>query len=155
MEQDSGSYRIRFASLSDIYDINRLLKVLSPHEYDEDEAGLMLNRLMSHRNGDFYFSNWVAVTGPHYLEEVVGTISLLILPSLSYGGKYFGQIENVVVDPDFQGQGVGKLLVHEAISHACIFNCYKIILDCKDELVDYYSQFGFERSGSAMKMKLI
>ena len=56
-----------------------------------------------------------------------------------------GRIEDVVIDNQYRGQYLGKLLVNLLTEFANIIcNCYKISLECKDHLVSFYQQFGYK-----------
>ena len=54
-----------------------------------------------------------------------------------------GHIEDVVVSKEFEGRGIGMKLVRSLLEKAEIMNCYKTILDCKDELIPFYERIGF------------
>jgi GNAT superfamily N-acetyltransferase len=49
---------------------------------------------------------------------VVGTADLLLVPNLSHGDRPWAIVENLVVDAEERGGGVGRLLMNEAISRA-------------------------------------
>ena len=76
-------------------------------------------------------------------EKVVGMITLLIEQKLIHGGKSVGHIEDLVVDKGFTGFGIGSKLIEYAYGIAKNNKCYKIILDCKRELVPFYIKNGF------------
>ena len=51
-------------------------------------------------------------------------------------------IEDVVVDKSMRGYGLGKKLIEVAIKECQ--DCYKIILDCSDENVEFYKKCRFK-----------
>lgn len=55
-----------------------------------------------------------------------------------------GRIEDVVVDKEFRGKSFGKLLNNVLVEMAKHFGVYKLSLECKDKLVPFYKQFGYE-----------
>ena len=73
----------------------------------------------------------------------VGMITLLIEQKLIHEGKCVGHIEDLVVDKKYNGIGIAKELLDFAKSIAKDNNCYKIILDCKREMVKFYEKNEF------------
>ena len=76
-------------------------------------------------------------------QEIIGTTTLLIEPKFIHNLSFVGHIEDVVVSDKHQGKGIGRRLINRAIEISQEKNCYKVILDCKDNMVDYYKQCGF------------
>jgi glucosamine-phosphate N-acetyltransferase len=77
----------------------------------------------------------------------VGMITLLIEQKLIHGGKYVAHIEDLVIDKKYSGQGIATNLLNNVIYIAKKNNCYKIILDCKRELIPFYEKVGFKIRG--------
>ncbi|RLF98618.1 MAG: GNAT family N-acetyltransferase [Thaumarchaeota archaeon] len=87
--------------------------------------------------------------------KIVGTAELVIKHNLTHGGRPYGYIENVVVDEDYRGKGVGNKLIESCIKIAREKGCYKLILTCKDDLVKWYGKFGFREFGEkALRLDL-
>ena len=78
----------------------------------------------------------------------VGMITLLIEQKLIHGGKCVAHIEDLVVDKEYNGQGIAKELISYVTQIAKDSNCYKIILDCKRELIPFYEKKWIFRTGS-------
>src|SRR5262245_9535020 len=74
--------------------------------------------------------------------KVVGTASLILEKKYIHRGGLVGHLEDVVVHRDHGGRGIGKELVEHLIDLAGSLRCYKVILNCTDKLVPYYSQCG-------------
>ena len=55
--------------------------------------------------------------------EVIGTLHLMFLPSLSFQGGLRAQIESVRVDKLYQGQGIGKMLLRHTLEEAQKAGC--------------------------------
>src|SRR5271156_6722818 len=88
---------------------------------------------------------YVALLGP----KVLGTATLL--PEHKYYG-IVGHIEDVAVHPDHQRQDIGTALMRHAIAQARNMGCYKIILDCADEVRPFYEQLGFHAHNLGMRV---
>lgn len=85
-------------------------------------------------------------------DKVVGTASLFVEPKFIHDGGLVGHIEDVAVLPEFQGMGVGQNLVEHCVEQARLAGCYKVILDCKHDLIPFYEQSGFKVSGYQMRL---
>jgi glucosamine-phosphate N-acetyltransferase len=82
--------------------------------------------------------------------QIVGLVSFFVEPKFYHGGKSVLHIEDLIVKKEYQGKGIGKVLVKEIIK---LFSssCYKVILNCSDEVVSFYEKLGFKRSGNEMR----
>ena len=88
-----------------------------------------------------------------YLDEennIIGAITLIIEQKIIHNGQCVGHIEDFVVTEKEQHKGIGKLLLNNAIQTAKQNNCYKVILNCKDEYVGFYQKMGFKLDGNTM-----
>jgi glucosamine-phosphate N-acetyltransferase len=81
----------------------------------------------------------------------VGTVSLLIEQKLIRDGKKVGHIEDLVVDKNYFGQGVASKLINRCKETARKHDCYKIILDCKEEIAEFYENQNFVKQGLCMR----
>lgn len=69
-----------------------------------------------------------AVLGAYISGNIVGTCTVVICPNLSWSGRPYAIIENVIVDESHRGKGIGKALMKEAQSIAKLAGCYKVAL---------------------------
>ena len=86
--------------------------------------------------------------------KIVGTATFLLERKFIHKGGFVGHIENVAVQKENQGQGIGGKLVAHAISYAKEKDCYKVILDCSDHNVPFYEKFGFKKAEICMRLDL-
>jgi len=79
-------------------------------------------------------------------------ITILIEPKLIHSGSSVAHIEDLVVDKDYQRLGIAKELIDFSVDYInnSINKCYKIILDCKKELIPFYNKFEFEERNIQM-----
>ena len=84
-------------------------------------------------------------------KKVVGTTTLFIEQKLIHDGGLVGHIEDVVVRKDYEGKGVGIRLVTSMLERAKEKNCYKTILDCKDDVKKFYERIGFKTESNGMR----
>jgi len=83
--------------------------------------------------------------------KIVGSTTLLIEQKFIHNGGCVGHIEDVVVSKEFEGRGIGIKLVTSLLEIANTRNCYKTILDCKDELIPFYERIGFKQESKQMR----
>jgi|UniRef100_A0A6C0IYA8 N-acetylglutamate synthase-like GNAT family acetyltransferase len=73
-------------------------------------------------------------------KQVIGSGTLLIEQKIIHNYGKVGHIEDIVIDNNMRGQGLGKKIINYLISQAKIYNCYKVILGCDDSKVDFYKK---------------
>jgi GNAT superfamily N-acetyltransferase len=89
--------------------------------------------------------------------EVVGTLHLMFLPSLSYAGGLRAQVESVRVDRDCQNQGIGTKMMKWAIKRAKKRGAHIVQLTTHRSRADahrFYERLGFRESHLGMKLSL-
>ena len=70
----------------------------------------------------------------------------ILPPGVSYTEASIGR---VVSSPQYRNKGYGKIIVKHIIDHVISQkDCYKIILDCKQNLEPFYKSCGLEFSNS-------
>ena len=84
-------------------------------------------------------------------KKIVGSTTLFIEQKFIHDGGLVGHIEDVVVRKDYEGKGIGIKLVTSMLERAKEKNCYKTILDCKDNVKQFYERIGFKRESSGMR----
>ena len=73
-------------------------------------------------------------------KKIVGTTTLFIEQKFIHNGGLVGHIEDVVVRKDCEGKGIGIKLIMSMLERAKEKNCYKTILDCKDDVKQFYER---------------
>ena len=79
--------------------------------------------------------------------KIVASGTLLIEKKIIHKGGLVGHMEDIVVDKSNRGDKLGQKIVNFLINKAKEKGCYKIIADCKDELLAFYQKTGYERRG--------
>lgn len=143
------AFRVREARVSDLR--SGLLETLSNlsdvRGLDAAKAGRILSA--NRRSGAYDMLAAVTAEG-----DVVGAATLLVEQKLTHGGGKVGHIEDVAVREGFEGRGVGSALVNAAVALAEKRGCYKVILDCKEDVAGFYERLGFRRHEIGMRMDL-
>ena len=83
--------------------------------------------------------------------KIVGSTTLLVEQKFIHDGGLVGHIEDVVVRKEYEGKGIGIKLVMSMLERAKEKNCYKTILDCKDDVKQFYERIGFKRESNGMR----
>lgn len=81
---------------------------------------------------------------------VVATYSLIVVDNLAHGGRPMGIVENVVVHPNWRGQGIGRHMMQEAMNRCRETGCYKLMLSTnrqRKEAHAFYAALGFAQHG--------
>lgn len=82
---------------------------------------------------------------------IVAMVSILFTVSTAEGGRA-AWLEDMIVDPDWRGQGVGQQLLGHAISEAKAAGCLRIALltdQTNEAAMRFYRRAGFEQSQMA------
>ena len=83
--------------------------------------------------------------------KIVGSTTLLIEQKFIHEGGFVGHIEDVVVNKEFEGGGIGMKLVLSLLDIAKEKKCYKTILNCEDKLIPFYEKIGFKQKSTEMR----
>ena len=75
--------------------------------------------------------------------ELIGCA--LLVPS----EENLSSVQNIqmAISPDFQGKGIGKLLLNELIRHSQLAGLEQITCHARSYAVDFYKKLGFEVYG--------
>ncbi len=87
-------------------------------------------------------------------DQVVGTVTLAMHPTLRHRGSTWAELENVVVSQEYRGRGVGGRLVRHAMEIAKSAGAYKIHLVsdlATSDAYPFYESLGFVHMGRGYK----
>lgn len=152
LQADAPTLTIRPASGADLPDVLRLYaqpalddgKVISL-----SEAKQIFKRMAQYPDYRLY----VAVSD----NKIVGTFALLVMDNLGHLGTCSGIVEDVAVEPAYQGQGVGKAMMAHARDLCRGRGCYKIVISSnlkRPKAHAFYESLGFERHGYSFRLTL-
>jgi glucosamine-phosphate N-acetyltransferase len=79
--------------------------------------------------------------------KIVASASIFLEQKFIHGGGIVAHLEDVVVDQSYRGNQLGQKLIANIVEKARESGAYKIIADCKPELLSFYSKNGFEKKG--------
>lgn len=82
--------------------------------------------------------------------EIVASGTIIIEPKIIRGGKCVGHIEDIVVAKHMRGKGISQEILKRLKDYARDNNCYKVTLECFEEVKKIYSKCGFKVNGVQM-----
>jgi ribosomal protein S18 acetylase RimI-like enzyme len=89
--------------------------------------------------------------------QVIGSYALLIMPNLAHRGTPSAVVEDVVVSPQHQGQGIGRQMMSHAVQLAREAGCYKLALSSNTKRASahaFYESLGFRKHGVSFSVNL-
>ena len=82
--------------------------------------------------------------------EIVASGTIIIEPKIIREGRNVGHIEDIVVSKEMRGKGISKQILDILKLIAREKNCYKVILDCDENVKNVYIKNGFNIKGFQM-----
>ena len=148
--------RFRLATGTDLPDIVRMLA--------EDALGSQRERYEDPLPESYYSAFAQIENDPNHelivaeqSGEVIGTLHLIFLPSISFQGGLRAQIESVRVDRRLQNQGIGSAMMDWSVQRARQRGAHVVQLTTHQTRVDahrFYERLGFKGSHLGMKLSL-
>ncbi len=135
---------IRQASTSDLPSILQLYAdVLDKGQVlSLSEAEVLFQKMSSYPNYKVYVAEQE--------HQVVGTFALLIMDNLAHRGTPSGIVEDVAVQENLQGKGIGRQMMKYAMQVCSEAGCYKLVLSSNQKRVEahaFYESLGFDKHG--------
>ena len=103
------------------------------------------------------FSNFIDKLGENHKiiiiinnNKIIATGTLLIENKIIHSISKVGHIEDIVVDSNSKGLGIGKKIVNYLTNLAKENNCYKVILNCNDHNIGFYQKCGYQKKETQM-----
>lgn len=145
-ETQSPNYLVRRVNASDYFnghlELYKQLTIINPDEMSEESYKKFIDSL---NNEHMIFVVWSLED-----KKIVGTGTILIETKLIHNFGKVCHIEDVVVDKEHRGKGIGNSLIDAIITYAKTKDVYKIILDTQEATTKFYKKSGFEIKGVQM-----
>ena len=84
------------------------------------------------------------------LHRICGTGTLVMEPKMIRSAGLTGHLEDLVVDQGLRKKGIGRAIVSQLVHMAHTAGCYKVIIDCSEDNVPFYSSCGFKRKDASL-----
>lgn len=89
--------------------------------------------------------------------QIIGTLDLLVVANLTHDAQPWAIVDNLVVDPETRGAGVGRALMEDALDRATRAGCYKVELlshESRGGAHAFYRSLGFDNSAEGFRRYL-
>lgn len=86
---------------------------------------------------------------------IVGSITLLIEQKIIHNFSIYVHIEDLIVRPEYQNKKIGSNLLTYAIEYCRYIGAKKIILNCSNNLINFYKKKGFIEDKIQMSKTLL
>lgn len=97
--------------------------------------------------------HFVVVIEDESKQLIVGTVTFVLEYKFIHSTALRGRLEDVVVLEEYRKHKLGKLLVETVKLLSFKYNIYKLSLDCKDELIPFYTSLGFKKHANLMAIR--
>lgn len=87
-------------------------------------------------------------------DSIIACATLHIQKKLIHNGCKAGFLEEVVVVEEFRGIGVGEFLIKELIRISKEIGCYKLVLSCYPNRINFYEKCGFKKECTNMRIDI-
>jgi glucosamine-phosphate N-acetyltransferase len=94
--------------------------------------------------------NKVFVVEDITLSKVIANINCHVEQKLIRNLGKVCHIEEFIIDSEYRNKKIGNQLLQLAVTYAKEIKCYKIILNCSDNVVEFYEKNGFTKSTNGM-----
>ena len=81
---------------------------------------------------------------------IIGSGTVFIEPKIIHDCGSVGHIEDIVVHENFRKKGISQCILEMLKTYSIEMGCYKVILDCKDDLQYVCEKNGFIKKGCQM-----
>jgi glucosamine-phosphate N-acetyltransferase len=85
---------------------------------------------------------------------IIGTATLHLQQKLIRNGGLSGMIEDVAIREKYRGQNIGSKLIKVLTDKATELGCYKVILSCFPERIEFYKRNGFINESTTMRYSI-
>lgn len=93
----------------------------------------------------------IYVATDNVTDQLLGAMTIVMEPKFLRGGSIVAHVEDVVVSQTARKRGIGRSLLQYAVHLAEKVGAYKVILDCDQNLIDFYKACGFCQSSVQMR----
>ncbi|KAG5513833.1 hypothetical protein PMAC_000871 [Pneumocystis sp. 'macacae'] len=130
-------------------EFNTLLNCFSEDEYElnKQDFEARFDLIQS----SFPKSYFIVVIEDTVTNEIIACGTVFIEYKFLKSVSKAAHIEDVVVAKSYRGKNLGKLLIEMLCKIAKIEKCYKIVLNCKENNVEFYTKCNFKAAGIEMK----
>lgn len=141
-----------------------MIREIESSDYYKNYLNLLkqLTEVGKHSFGEFYNKifeikkkNYHKIFVVEKNNEIIGSITCFIEQKLIRNMKSVCHIEDFIVDKNYRGQGIGNQLLEFIEDFSKKNNCYKIILNCSEDYINFYNKKGFCQKNYEMELRFL
>ena len=83
---------------------------------------------------------------------IIASVTILVEPKFIHHNQNVAHLEDFIIDQKYQNNGIGHKLLNYVINYAKLSGCYKLILNCQHNLINYYQKFNFVNKNQEMAL---
>ena len=83
---------------------------------------------------------------------IIASGTILIEKKFIHNMASVGHIEDIVVHKDYRNKKLGSIMLKYLINYAKNNKCYKVILNCEDNIISFYEKLEFTKKGTEMAL---
>ena len=130
-------------------------KVLPFQRNDFDSVKKLLMEGFSSKFNNYINENFFLLNNYGFVikedEKILGFASIHVINKIN---RVSCLIEDVVIDSNYRGQGLGKLLINHLIKFSKTLDSDKLILNSKESNTKFYEKLGFKKNETQMIIRL-
>ena len=142
----NNTHNIRKITNDDYISFYKLINEFRTTHFSHCQFTQILEVMDNNNNHNNNNEMWVI----EYNGELVATGTILYETKFIHNGGFCAHIEDICVQAACRKHGFGSILMQHLLTTAKSHGCYKIILDCSDELEPFYIKNGFRKNGIQM-----
>jgi len=128
---------LRLINNNDYESYLQLIKEFRNTDFSQTAFNIILEKI---RN---YSEIWVVEEDGN----LIGSGKIIFEDKFIYNISCVGHIEEIIVSEKHRNKGIGKKIIDKLKESAKNRGCYKVILVCSDDVVDFYLKCGMEVRG--------
>jgi len=82
--------------------------------------------------------------------DIIASGTIFLEQKIIRNCKKVGHIEDIVSHPDYRGLGLSTIIINELTKYGFNNNCYKLILDCDENIKKVYEKCGYSQKSIQM-----
>ena len=142
---------IHFKLLTDknIDEYLTLLKCLSDTVEERDK---ILNLMTFYKIAEVHPFIQIWIMQDYYNKKMIGCGTIMIEPKFIHKCKNVAHIEDICILPEYQNKGYGNKLIQYLVDITKSYDCYKVILNCNENVKSFYEKCGFKETNIQMSI---
>lgn len=84
------------------------------------------------------------------VNNIIGIVKLIFERKILHNFMLVAHVEDFVIDKRYRGFDYGKITMEEIKKYCLDMKCYKMVLNCSDNVKKFYEKCGFQNKNNEM-----